>query len=203
VHHFSFQESRRLLVRSRAARVLRQLANNNLYSKPLTVILEIDTGLFQRRKFALARRCPDLLDVLDVDATPAVQDHSSFLQFARDIRHAGAPHANHLGEKLLGQWKVDTSEIVHPQKPHANAGLQVVNRIAGSRLLHLRKKELLVFYQELPKVRNGEIARPLRAYHGGSARDLHHDAMREPVVEGLVRAESAVDHARLDGVAAG
>jgi hypothetical protein len=47
-----------------------------------------------------------------VDATPAVRDHSSFLQFARDIRHAGAPHANHLGEKLLGQWKVDTSEIV-------------------------------------------------------------------------------------------
>src|SRR4051812_22277902 len=72
---------------------------------------------------ALASRCPDPLDFPDADATAAVRDHSSFLQFARDIRHAGAPHAYHLGEKLLGQRKIDTGEIVHPEKQLAGAGL--------------------------------------------------------------------------------
>ena len=42
---------------------------------------------------------------------------------------------------------------MHPQKPFAGTGLDVVNSVAGDVLLHLSQEELIIFDQHRPERR--------------------------------------------------
>jgi hypothetical protein len=49
--------------------------------------------------------------------------------------------------------KIGTNKFMHPQKPFAGAGLDVVSRIASDVLLHLSQEELIIFCQHRPEGR--------------------------------------------------
>src|SRR5262245_6387757 len=58
-----------------------------------------------------------LLDIVDVEPSPAVRDQSGDLQGAGHRRDAGAPDTHHAREELLRQQKIGTDEVVHARQP--------------------------------------------------------------------------------------
>src|SRR5215212_9706654 len=96
---------------------------------------------------------------------------------------------------------------MHTQKPFAGAGLNTVNGITSSRLLHLGKKELLVFYQQAAKRRMfvSECADVVGIDYRYDARHLHDDVIeRHLTVERLTSTPCAIvsDHTGFDSTAA-
>jgi len=110
-------------------------------------------------------------------------------------------------KKLLREGKIIADEIMHAQQPLAGPGLNVMDCIAGRRLLHLCQKELLVAEQQPSETRKlfGDFADAVRTYDRRHASNLHDDVIeRHPIVERLTGPERAVsaNHAGLDCVAA-
>ena len=71
-------------------------------------------------------------DVEHADMPPAVLDQPRLLQRIGDERHAGSPHAHHLGEKLLGQGDiVAAGQVPATQQPARDARLGRMAGIAG------------------------------------------------------------------------
>ena len=97
---------------------------------------------------ALAGPLPDPFQIDDMNAAPVIGDHPGLLQLARNRRDSGTADTHHLREKFLCQRKIDANEIVHAEQPLAGPSLNVMDRIAGCRLLHLRQKELFVVDQQ-------------------------------------------------------
>src|SRR5262249_36539833 len=62
----------------------------------------------------------------------------------------GAPHAEHLSEKLLCQRDdIAVNAIVRLQQPSAKPGFEGMQRIARERLLDLRKQDIVVAHDEI------------------------------------------------------
>jgi hypothetical protein len=93
---------------------------------------------------------------------------------------------------------------MHPQQPFAHAGSNIVDRIAGRRLLNLRQKKLLVFDEQAPECRKlvGGLANLIGRDHRRYACDLHHRLVeRDLVVEGLSAPERTIcDSGTIKGV---
>ena len=92
---------------------------------------------------------------------------------------------------------------MHPQKPFADAGLDIVNSIAGDMLLHLSQEKLIIFYQHRPESRKRLRVLTQMSDDMSEAvpRNLRYDMIeRHLVIESLASPESAIlaDHAGLD-----
>jgi hypothetical protein len=88
--------------------------------------------------------------IQDLDMTAAVADQTGALQQARGNGHGGAPHAQHPTEKSLRQRDhVAVHAIVALQQPTAEPGLQLMEHIAGNRLLNLRQQQIVVAHNEI------------------------------------------------------
>jgi hypothetical protein len=90
----------------------------------------------------------------DVDEPPAVADQAGAVQEASRDGHRGAPHAEHLSEKLLRQRDdIAVDAVVRLQQPTAKSGLEAMQRIARNRLLDLREQDIVVAHDELAEGR--------------------------------------------------
>ena len=92
--------------------------------------------------------------IIDMNVAPAVRDHPEFLKRAGDRTHAGALHAHHLRQKVLSERQIIANKALHAKQPPAHPVVNIVNRIAGGGLLHLRYKELLVLNEKLSQRRH-------------------------------------------------
>src|SRR5262249_5728639 len=114
--------------------------------------------------------------VEDLDVTAAVADQAGALQEASRDGHRGAPHAEHLSEKLLRQRDdIVVDAVVRLQQPTAKSGLEAMQRIARNRLLDLRKQDIVVAHDEVAESRAlGGSRMKLRGRDPrGRARQLH------------------------------
>src|SRR5262245_40819301 len=114
--------------------------------------------------------------VEDLDVTAAVADQAGALQEASRDGHRGAPHAEHLSEKLLRQRDdIAVDAVVRLQQPTAKSGLEAMQRIARNRLLDLRKQDIVVAHDEVAEGRAlGGSRMKLRGRDPrGRARQLH------------------------------
>ena len=100
---------------------------------------------------ALAGARPQAMTVEDGDDAAAVADQAGALQAARCRRYAGALHAQHHGEELLGQQElVGLHAVVRHQHPAAAALLQGMEVVARRRLRDLVEQRMGVAQHHHP-----------------------------------------------------
>ncbi len=80
--------------------------------------------------------CPSTPDIEKLDLAAAVLDQSGALQGQCRGRDSGAPHAEHVGEKLPGEsQRVAAGKVARTQQPATQAGFDMMRDVAGRRLL--------------------------------------------------------------------
>src|SRR5262249_61674520 len=84
-------------------------------------------GVVLERGDAFAGNVLEHRAVEDLDVTAAVADQAGALQEASRDGHRGAPHAEHLSEKLLRQRDdIAVDAVVRLQQPTAKSGLEAM-----------------------------------------------------------------------------
>jgi hypothetical protein len=126
---------------------------------------------------------------VDMKVAAAVRDHPELLERAGDRAYAGPLHAHHLRQKFLGERQIIASEALHAKQPLAHALVNIVNRVTGNRLLHLRREKLLVLNKKLSQ---GMICRANSHRRADSMIEampghLDHDMVEGQLAPGLLR----------------
>ena len=106
------------------------------------------------RVVAFAGVLPHRFNVVDMNMATTVGDHPELLERAGDRSHAGPLHAHHLCQKLLRERQIIASEALHAKQSLAHSLVNVMNRVTGNRLLHLRHEKLLVLNKKLSQRRD-------------------------------------------------
>src|SRR6476619_6797120 len=113
--------------------------------QPSTLAAEQPVGMRLDGLVTFASGRPQPFQVEDANVPPAVPDQAGLLQRVGDDRHAGAPHAHHLGDELLGEREIIAAlQIPRAQQPPRETGLDRVGRVARGRLLRLHQNDLLM-----------------------------------------------------------
>src|SRR5438067_47248 len=101
---------------------------------------------------ALTRGTLETLPVQDGEPASPEANEARSLERAGGNRHRRPPHAEHLGEKLLGEGKlVGAHPIVRQQQPAAAALLHRVQAVTGDLLRDLTEQRLGVALQHAAK----------------------------------------------------
>src|SRR4029078_1928739 len=87
-----------------------------------------------------ARAALDEINVQNNHLAPTIGDQSFRLQLFCNATHACSLHAHHLCQKVLCQRQFSAGEIVHPHEPLTHALFDIVDGVAGRRLLHLAEQ---------------------------------------------------------------
>jgi hypothetical protein len=101
-------------------------------------------------RVAFTRDIFDRRAIQELDVTAAIADEAGALQQTGRERDGGAPHSQHLAEKLLRQRDdIAVDAIMRLQQPTAKPGLEGMQRIARHRLLDLRQQQIVVAHNEI------------------------------------------------------
>jgi hypothetical protein len=156
---------------------------------------------------ALTSLAREALAVEHPDAAAAVEDQALVLQGAGEHRDAGALHAEHLGEELLGQQQFVLSGVeLRAQDPGRQPLRDAVLGVAGGGLLRLRQRVLLVAEDKVADTGRslGELDQVVGLDDPAIAGKLGEGGaqMRAPAEQRAAADHAAASHhARLDAIA--